>query len=401
MSAKNKTYTAADFAAYHSGKMPEAEMYALEKAALEDPFLADALEGYVFTPTAENDIAEIKARLKDKNKSAKVFFLTSSNKGLWRAAAAVVIIAGAGILFFNINNKVTDTTLAQTEIRPTVKETPSASSDTIIKEETEKTAIDKNTDALQSNGLAKNEDAIKIGTTQTITTPPSTASAPVGDVMEDKAGKNYDISVEKSARAKEYTLKGKVMDEKGAPVVAASIENKKNKSAVLTDSSGGFALKSDDSSINATASARGYDSKNIALSKDKTTPIELNKNNAALEEVVITDYGTKKSPSVSKKLSGKVAGIQINTNAATPINGTEKYDAYVAESIQRFYDSSATHPTGTVVLSFELSKKGHPKNIFIVSSSCPACNAAAIKILKNGPAWIGKKGQRQTKSFTF
>ena len=30
---------------YISGKMSPAEMHALEKAALEDPFLADALEG--------------------------------------------------------------------------------------------------------------------------------------------------------------------------------------------------------------------------------------------------------------------------------------------------------------------------------------------------------------------
>ncbi|MEO5943764.1 MAG: carboxypeptidase-like regulatory domain-containing protein [Ferruginibacter sp.] len=396
MSEKNKTYTAADFAAYHSGKMPEAEMYALEKASLEDPFLADALEGYVFTPNAENDIAEIKDRLKDKNKSAKVFFLSSSNKGWWRAAAAVIIIAGAGILFFNINRKLTDRTLAQTEIKPSVKEVPSPSSDTIIKEEAEKKEIDKNADIVQSNGSVKDEDAVKKEKIQTTLTPAPKVAAPIAEVMQEKAAEHYNATVEKSARAKEYTLKGRVMDEKRKPVVAASIENKKNKSGVLTDSTGSFALRSDDSSINATASAVGYDSKSIALSKDKTTQVELNKRNAALEEVVVTGYGVKKKSSVTGS-----AVRRVDTKAL-PATGSEKYDTYVAENIQRFYDSSsATHPTGTVLLSFKLSKKGHPKNIFVVSSSCPACNAAAIKILKDGPAWIGKKGQRQTKSFTF
>jgi len=33
-------------------------MHALEKAALDDPFLADALEGYLYTTTASDDITQ-------------------------------------------------------------------------------------------------------------------------------------------------------------------------------------------------------------------------------------------------------------------------------------------------------------------------------------------------------
>ena len=43
--SQDHKYTAADFERYHSGKMSAGEMHALEKAAMEDPFLADALEG--------------------------------------------------------------------------------------------------------------------------------------------------------------------------------------------------------------------------------------------------------------------------------------------------------------------------------------------------------------------
>ncbi|HPH25121.1 MAG TPA: hypothetical protein PLW32_14630, partial [Chitinophagaceae bacterium] len=39
-------YSKADIEKYLQGKMNAAEMYALEKAALQDPFLADAIEGF-------------------------------------------------------------------------------------------------------------------------------------------------------------------------------------------------------------------------------------------------------------------------------------------------------------------------------------------------------------------
>ena len=62
----DKLYTADDIMRYHSGLMPETEMHALEKAALEDPFLADALEGYLNTSIPKEDLAEIRERLSKK-----------------------------------------------------------------------------------------------------------------------------------------------------------------------------------------------------------------------------------------------------------------------------------------------------------------------------------------------
>ena len=41
-----KQYGAADFDRYYSGQMTEQQKHALEKAALDDAFLAEAIEGY-------------------------------------------------------------------------------------------------------------------------------------------------------------------------------------------------------------------------------------------------------------------------------------------------------------------------------------------------------------------
>jgi hypothetical protein len=66
-----KIYTAADFASYHAGTMLAYDMHALEKAALEDPFLSDALEGYVHTNTAIVDVETIKGKLSSKENETK------------------------------------------------------------------------------------------------------------------------------------------------------------------------------------------------------------------------------------------------------------------------------------------------------------------------------------------
>jgi len=51
-------YTYADIRRYYEGQMSPAERHALEAAALEDPFLADAVDGYANAPTAGTELQE-------------------------------------------------------------------------------------------------------------------------------------------------------------------------------------------------------------------------------------------------------------------------------------------------------------------------------------------------------
>ena len=101
-------YTAADIEKYWKGKLSPAEMHAMEKAAMDDPFLADALEGYKNASLA--DLDSLKERL-DKRVRAVVPIINLNRKRFtWvRVAAAVIIIVGVGLLVqqlvFNDRNK--------------------------------------------------------------------------------------------------------------------------------------------------------------------------------------------------------------------------------------------------------------------------------------------------------
>lgn len=97
-----KKITAADIEKYHKGLLSAKERHALEKAALDDPFLADALEGYaVAGANIPEDINDLKERLAGKIQGAKVVAMKGSGKTSFpwlRVAALVIVIAGLGLL---------------------------------------------------------------------------------------------------------------------------------------------------------------------------------------------------------------------------------------------------------------------------------------------------------------
>ena len=113
-----KTFTAADIRRYIDGRMSPAERNELERAALSDPFLEDALEGYASLADPArmpSDLEDLHTRLGDSLSPGgqkrvlpvtAAFFSTDSRLGSWlRIAAAVVVIGAAGILLYVRNHR--------------------------------------------------------------------------------------------------------------------------------------------------------------------------------------------------------------------------------------------------------------------------------------------------------
>jgi hypothetical protein len=105
-------YSAADIQRYLDGNMSVADMHALEKAALDDPFLADAIEGLQQT-REQHDASLITANLQDI--SRRVYERTKKEDPKarvivfrwWQVAAAamVLVIAGIGIYRYSGSSK--------------------------------------------------------------------------------------------------------------------------------------------------------------------------------------------------------------------------------------------------------------------------------------------------------
>ncbi|RYY30799.1 MAG: hypothetical protein EOO04_03720 [Chitinophagaceae bacterium] len=100
-----KQYNSEDIRRYVQDEMSPGEMHAIERAALDDPFLADALEGYLAgiadkgLESMQNSAANLQSafteRIKDKKKRNVVPVVRMK---WWQGAVAAAIILTAGVL---------------------------------------------------------------------------------------------------------------------------------------------------------------------------------------------------------------------------------------------------------------------------------------------------------------
>ena len=92
---------------YFEGKLDPEMMHQLEKQALEDQFLWDALEGYTNISNPGADLSILQRQLHERivhlQENKKVFNLTWQRLSI--AAAAAVLFISAGILFWMNSNK--------------------------------------------------------------------------------------------------------------------------------------------------------------------------------------------------------------------------------------------------------------------------------------------------------
>src|SRR5215208_3924681 len=109
---KYRNWTSADIEKYHQGLLSPKEMNELERAALDDPFLADALEGYGNVKVnLSADIAALEKKLEQRVGEGKAIKLPPpfSFYKVLKIAAVIVILAGAAVLVyqlgFNKSNK--------------------------------------------------------------------------------------------------------------------------------------------------------------------------------------------------------------------------------------------------------------------------------------------------------
>ena len=103
-------YTAEDMLRYAEGRMPAAEMHALERAAMDDPFVMEALEGYMEAQQLKNrnaidtQLQEVRriGQPEQEKEEAKVIPLW--RKKVWQYAVAATLVLGAGWLVYSLSN---------------------------------------------------------------------------------------------------------------------------------------------------------------------------------------------------------------------------------------------------------------------------------------------------------
>ncbi|WP_205510758.1 energy transducer TonB [Longitalea arenae] len=136
-------YTAADIQRYVQGKLSAREMHAMERAALDDPFLADAIEGMqeAFATHSESlvtgQLQQLQQQLQTRT-AAPGKVVAFKPFRYWQAAAAAVVIIITGVWIYSlVSDKAThsnNSVVAKTEEIQPQQQAPAAaqeSADTI------------------------------------------------------------------------------------------------------------------------------------------------------------------------------------------------------------------------------------------------------------------------------
>lgn len=369
---ENNNYTAADFERYHSGKMTNTEMHGLEKAALRDPFLADALEGYRHTSTPVQDIKELREKLSSKKKK-NVFLLITGNK-LLRIAAVFILIAGAGYLTYRLNFNTPGTTTAQKEIVDSQKTSEQAAAkDPAFPIEAEK-------------------DIVKSDDQTTILRSP--------EIRSDKSQPLSQGTRDVATRSQKNIVTGKVVDTRGNPISRAIIKDEDEKTVTTSDSLGRFKMASNDSLVTATIAVPGYSTKQKSLSDKTDQVIVMQEDKRELNEVALNSapyMQERKANTVSKKAPA-TAPVE---NISEPEGGLIKFYEYVRRDISIPTDGSGKSYTGKVILSFDIRRNGNVKNIKVDQSLCSSCDEEAKRLLRQGPKWKYINDKRQSVTIEF
>jgi hypothetical protein len=411
-SSKNNSYTAADFERYYAGTMTAAERHALEKAALDDPFLADALEGYRLTPTPAADMEKIRARLQP-DEERRSFFLFRSP--LFRAAAALVLVAGTAWLAYNLTSE-KEKPIAKEAVQQTapVTKTGTATLPNPVATDTQfvasaptaagKKQILKYKQLDAGNQPSEQEFAYHVADTLQKRTTEEFAKDKIANDQLTTNQANARSAANNQATYNNVTVNRNPSPTDNNNIVLQQarmkaenvISNDNLRKQVVNNS-----IKTDTASER-TASLQGRVAGVTAMAAPnasvaqpdtlKNFDVVLQEQKRDMEEVVVSGY-TKKSAVAPRR-------PQVVVDTLEPEEGFVQFGHYIADNLKR-PEELKVKTSGEVQLSFEVNNNGEPVNITVVKSLCNKCDEEAIRLLKEGPKWKKKKNKKGSVTIRF
>ena len=395
---------------YIRGLRKGKEAHRLEKESMQDPFLADAMDGYnQVEGNHEQRIEKLRMQVSAHSAKKKNTYAIT-----WSIAACLIIGFGISSYFLFLKKSMTDevfiaeesvsTKLAEPAAPPTpaIPATPQkeiALATTKVK--TDSTPISEIT-ARQAD---KKDMIAKIQTTSQPQGAPVAAVPMMEEVSEETAALQEVVATidtfesesdKKMKMAKVATIlpqnnmiKGRVTDEKGEPLIGASVTYKGTNIGTITNMNGEFSLVKKDDKKRLTAEYIGYDPVEIRVDTSRTMLIAMNENKQTLNEVVVVGYGAKKN----KKSTTLGSVVKVEEQAEKeitpqPVIGKRSYQKYLKENLVRPADEKCAQVKGKVVLTFLVNKEGRPFYIKVKESLCESADKEAIRLIQEGPDWI-------------
>ena len=400
---------------YRKGK----EAHRIERDALKDPFLYEALEGF---DSVQEDHAK---RIEELQRSITKAALPRSRSWLrWSAAASILLLASlGGYLFLTNTERDTKSLISQnTENKTTID---------LLKEAEQSMPIEQYHDRTQTSARSSQEKRVPAvvvsAQTDLIQVEQEVAlveelvivevdKAPVkAQVVADKVPVVVDTAAKKLgdklaavadaivgkdstkgdiSKAISGIISGTIVDQYGEPLIGAYIMQKGAVIGTASNLDGRFELKID-TTKNLSVNYLGFLAQEIPVEQfSNSMKITLVEDQSVLAESVVVAYGN------TKRGNERAAASKVEVKESEPVIGKRAYEQYLEDNMIHPLNEQGKMVKGKVKLSFYIDSLGRPINITIEKSLGDTADAEAIRLIKDGSDWtLGDKKVEWTISF--
>ena len=439
-----------DIEKYLKGELTPSQMNALEKKALSDPFLADALEGVqsLKDQDLQHDLAHLKDALNKRiSKGKNVVWLWSS-----RIAAGLIVIVLSTYVIIRLSEK-EDSNLAlnkQSKLTPApeVADSSTQGADSAgvqnegllsmqspekkeVKKERRKSAesaspttrsqqeqpriADLAEDDSQGGDDIEAEAELSVASkdaenpaevvldekiAKAEAAPPAKASAPSEEKKNDIDGFVSGIEKRESAagasdKSKAFTdkisrriVRGKVtFSEDGTGLPGVNVIVKGSNEGTVTDGQGNYQLPVSDPGASLVFSFIGFSSKEVEIKSDELN-VQLEDDISELSEVVVVGYGSEKIP-------GDLPFDSPVMELATPAGGRKVFKQYLEENIRYPEQAIENQVEGKVTVQFTIETSGQLSDFRVIRGIGFGCDEEVIRLIKHGPKWSPSKKDQE------
>lgn len=384
-----------DLKDYIKGQRQGKEANQLERKAMDDPFLQDAIDGY---DSVEGDhismIEDLEKRLSTSKKSI------NKRIWIWAAAAAIVLLIGTPLLLnkpymeeeanglvydilseeeitpsfiqkdttlladhLELNNKEDAVSKVEPTLSPSLPGEASPETIEILAENTEIAEAIENIpdkEIMLSNALQIREK--------------TAIGDPQKEISHTLSGRVAGISTSITPSDK-LLVSGRIVDEIGEPLIGVTIQLSDTRTGTISDTAGNFQLiipKEEQRTL--LASYIGMKNTEIPI-KENVGDIMMKADDMALNETIVIGYGVPKRRLFTRSTSHveKSEGF-----------GEEEFKDYFA---QNYNKESCVGQNITIVIEFFIDPMGRPAQIDIKENSCPALESEIERLLLGSPLW--------------
>jgi hypothetical protein len=352
---------------YIRGQRHGKEANRLEREAMDDSFLQDAIDG--FDSVAGDHVSVIEKLEKQLSSPRK---RSGRQMWIWAAAAAIVLLTGIPLLL---------------RLSGTKEDIIVAASDVVQQEEEIALSLLQK-DTVLTASLSEPEEAMKSTTRHSepekeeykapevkqMTTPLLPDEA-FSEAFELVAKEDTGIFEELPIAPDKIFVSGRIVDETGEPLTGVTVSLPNTLTGTVTDTTGNFQLAvPKDGQKTLIASYIGMKNSEIPL-KENAENITMKEDNMALSEVAVVAYGRQRK----EDLTGRVSVV-----TDTPSFGEEEFRKYFIENYDKHI---CAEQEITITVEFFIGLAGKPTQITIKENPCPLLDNEIKRLLLGSPAW--------------